>query len=62
VKLDRDLIFAGVADEEVGCDYGSGWLVDNHAELVRGEYAIGEGGGFNLRLGPKVFYTVQVAE
>ncbi len=62
VRLQRDLIFAGVADEEAGCEYGSGWLVDNHPDLVRAEYAIGEGGGFNIALAGKRFFTVQVAE
>jgi len=61
-KLDRDVIFAGVADEEAGCEFGSGWLCDHHPDLVRAEYAIGEGGGFNLNLGGKRFFTVQVAE
>lgn len=58
----RDLIFAGVADEEAGCAQGSLWLVDTHPELVRAEFALGEGGGFNLRLGSKNYFTVQVAE
>lgn len=62
VRLERDIIFAGVADEEAGCRYGSLWLVDNHPELVRAEYALGEGGGFNIHLGGKPFFTVQVAE
>ena len=47
VKPKRDLIFAGVADEEAGCRYGSLWLCENHTDLVRSEFAIGEGGGFN---------------
>lgn len=62
VRLSRDLIFAGVADEEAGCRMGSLWLVAEHPELVRAEYAIGEGGGFNIRLGGSEFFTVQVAE
>lgn len=62
VRLERDVIFAGVADEEAGCAFGSGWLCEHHPELVRAEYALGEGGGFNLELGDKRFFTVQVAE
>jgi len=58
----RDLIFAGVADEEAGCRRGSLWLCDNHPELVRSEFAIGEGGGFNLQVAGQSFFTVQVAE
>ena len=62
IRLKRDLIFAGVADEEAGCEYGSGWLVDHHPDMVRAEYAIGEGGGFNIALAGKRFFTIQVAE
>jgi acetylornithine deacetylase/succinyl-diaminopimelate desuccinylase-like protein len=62
VALDRDVVFAAVADEEAGCEHGSKWLVDNHVELVRAEYAIGESGGFSLHLGTTTFYPIQVAE
>jgi acetylornithine deacetylase/succinyl-diaminopimelate desuccinylase-like protein len=62
VELARDVIFAAVADEEAGCDYGSRWLVDNHAELVEAEFALGEVGGFSLHLGKSTYYPVQVAE
>ncbi len=62
VKLTRDVIFAAVADEEAGCDQGSRWLVENHPELVRAEYALGEVGGFSLHLGKASYYPVQVAE
>jgi len=62
VRPQRDLIFAGVADEEAGCRHGSLWLCDNHTDLVRSEFAIGEGGGFNIQVAGKSFFTVQVAE
>lgn len=61
-KLKRDLIFAGVADEEAGCEHGSIWLARHHPEKVRAEYAISEIGGFTLHSGGKRFYPVQVAE
>jgi len=60
--LDRDIIFAGVADEEAGCDLGSRFLVENHRQLVEAEYAIGESGGFSLHLGDTTFFPIQVAE
>ncbi len=62
VKPKRDLIFAAVADEEAGCRLGSLWLADEHPELIRSEFAIGEGGGFNIQVAGKTFYTVEVAE
>jgi acetylornithine deacetylase/succinyl-diaminopimelate desuccinylase-like protein len=60
--LARDVIFAAVADEEVGCDHGSRFLVEQHRAKVLAEYAIGESGGFSLHLGDTTFYPVQVAE
>jgi acetylornithine deacetylase/succinyl-diaminopimelate desuccinylase-like protein len=61
-KLSRDVIFAAVADEEAGCEYGSKLLVAEHRSKVEAEYAIGESGGFSLHLGDTTFYPVQVAE
>ena len=61
-QLSRDVIFAAVADEEVGCDYGSKFLVEQHRAKVEAEYAIGEVGGFSLHVGDTTFYPVQVAE
>jgi acetylornithine deacetylase/succinyl-diaminopimelate desuccinylase-like protein len=60
--LSRDVIFAAVADEEAGCEYGSQFLVENHRSKVEAEFAIGESGGFSLHLGDTTFYPVQVAE
>ena len=61
-KLERDVIFAAVADEEAGCDLGSRFLVEQHRAKVEAEYAIGESGGFSLHLGSSTFYPIQVAE
>jgi acetylornithine deacetylase/succinyl-diaminopimelate desuccinylase-like protein len=61
-ELARDVIFAAVADEEMGCEFGSQWLAENHPDLVRAEYAIGESGGFSLHIGTATFYPIQVAE
>ncbi len=58
----RDLIFAGVADEEAGCHHGSLYLVDKHPDLVRAEYVLNEVGGFTLHMGDSRFYPIQVAE
>ncbi|MCC6624276.1 MAG: M20/M25/M40 family metallo-hydrolase [Deltaproteobacteria bacterium] len=62
VPLARDVIFAGVADEEAGCDLGSKWLVDHHPELVRAEYALGEAGGFTVHLNGQQLYPIGIAE
>jgi acetylornithine deacetylase/succinyl-diaminopimelate desuccinylase-like protein len=62
VKLTRDVIFAGVADEEAGCDFGSKFLVDHHPELVKAEFALGEAGAFTVHLDGQAIYPIQVAE
>ncbi|HKQ67934.1 MAG TPA: M20/M25/M40 family metallo-hydrolase [Polyangiaceae bacterium] len=62
VRLARDVIFAAVADEETGSSAGAHFLVSEHPELVRAEYALGEIGGFSMHLMGKVFYPIQVAE
>jgi acetylornithine deacetylase/succinyl-diaminopimelate desuccinylase-like protein len=59
--LERDLIFAAVADEEAGCTYGSKFLVEEHPERVTAEYLLGEVGGFNSYLGDTQFFPIQVA-
>jgi acetylornithine deacetylase/succinyl-diaminopimelate desuccinylase-like protein len=60
--LERDVIFAGVADEEAGCALGSIFLAEEHPDEVRAEYMLGEVGGFSLHLFGRTFYPIQVAE
>jgi acetylornithine deacetylase/succinyl-diaminopimelate desuccinylase-like protein len=61
-ELERDLIFAAVADEEAACNQGSLFLVGDHPEEVRAEYMLGEIGAFSLNLFGRRFYPIQVAE
>lgn len=61
-KHARDIIVAFVADEETGCDLGSKWLVDHHADRVRAEIMLGEVGGFSYDLFGRRLYPVMVAE
>ena len=62
VALERDLIFAAVADEEAGSRHGAQFLVEQHPDLVRAEYVLNEIGAYTLYLGDGVFYPIQVAE
>lgn len=62
LELERDVIFAAVADEEAGCDLGSQFLVDEHPDEVRADYMLGEVGAFSLDLFGRRFYPIQVAE
>jgi acetylornithine deacetylase/succinyl-diaminopimelate desuccinylase-like protein len=57
-----DLVFVATADEEVGAGFGLEWLVENHPDLVRVDYAINEGGGERIILGQMVCYSCGVAE
>jgi len=61
-RLTRDVIFAGVADEEAACTKGSLFLVSEHPERVRAEYTLGEIGAFSQHIFGKTFYPIQVAE
>ncbi len=58
-----DVLLALFADEESGGAHGAKYVVDRHPEVFRGvRYAIGEFGGFPLRVRGRVFYPIQVAE
>ena len=62
LPLKRDVIFAATADEESGGEMGAGWLVENHPDLIRSEFALSEGAGSTLQVGNKRFYGVRTAE
>ena len=62
VQLERDVIFAGVADEEAGSNQGALFLVDKHPDLVRADYVLNEVGGHTLYMGEERFYPIQVSE
>jgi acetylornithine deacetylase/succinyl-diaminopimelate desuccinylase-like protein len=61
--LDRDVIFAAFADEEVSTgEHGAIWMWRAHRDLIDAEFALNEGGGWQSRVGPKRFYLCQVGE
>ena len=62
VTLTRDLIFAAVADEEMGGELGADYLVEHHPESIRAKYALCEIGGFRIDVKGRIYYPVQVAE
>jgi acetylornithine deacetylase/succinyl-diaminopimelate desuccinylase-like protein len=62
IPLKRDLILMANADEETGGRMGAGWMVRNHPDLIRAEYAINEGGATSIVLGNQVFYVCSTAE
>jgi acetylornithine deacetylase/succinyl-diaminopimelate desuccinylase-like protein len=60
----RDIVFAFLADEEAGGEYGAQWLVANRPDLFEGcTEAVGEVGGFSLTLGEdQRVYLIESAE
>lgn len=60
--LTRDVIFAATADEETGGEYGLGWIIEHHPELIRAEFAINEGGRVRIVEGRPLYAAVQTAE
>ncbi len=45
VELKGKLSFVTCADEEAGGAYGFGWMAENHADILKADYAVNEGGG-----------------
>jgi acetylornithine deacetylase/succinyl-diaminopimelate desuccinylase-like protein len=62
VKLKRDVIFAGVADEEAGGLCGAGYLVDHRPELIRSEFCMTEVGGIATPIEDAIIVPVQTAQ
>lgn len=62
IRLRRDVIFAATADEEAGGEAGIGFLVRQHPDLIRAEYALSEGGGTTMYLAGRPVYDIRTAE
>jgi acetylornithine deacetylase/succinyl-diaminopimelate desuccinylase-like protein len=60
--LSRDVVFVANADEEAGGDFGMGWLLEHHPELVRAEFALNEGGRTRVVAGKPLYVAVQNTE
>lgn len=57
-----DLVFAAVADEEVGEDFGLAWLCREHPDAVRTDYCVNEGGGDRVLVEGRPVYLCSTAE
>ena len=62
VTLARDVIFLATSDEEAGGEWGIGWLLANHPESIRAEFALNEGGRTRIVEGKPLYVAVQSAE
>jgi len=61
-KLSRDVIFVANSDEEQDGVWGMGWLIKNHPELIRAEFALNEGGRTRIVGGKRLYVAVQNTE
>ena len=63
VGLSRDLIFAGVADEERSdSEYGAKHLVEKRPELIEADIVFNEAGGFSMHIDGRETFPIQFAE
>ncbi|MFL5577947.1 MAG: M20/M25/M40 family metallo-hydrolase [Gemmatimonadaceae bacterium] len=60
--LSRDVVMVANSDEEAGGDFGMGWLIEHHPELVRAEFALNEGGRTRVVRGAPLYVAVQNTE
>ena len=60
--LARDVVFLATSDEEAGGEWGMGWLVKHHPELLDAEFALNEGGRTRIIDGGQKYLAVQSAE
>ncbi len=61
-SLSRDVIFVANSDEEAGGDFGMGWLIKNHPDLIKAEFALNEGGRTRIVNGKRLYVAVQNTE
>jgi acetylornithine deacetylase/succinyl-diaminopimelate desuccinylase-like protein len=57
-----DVVFVAAADEEVGAGYGLEWLVQEHPDVVRGDFSVNEGAGERVQLAGRPVYLCATAE
>jgi acetylornithine deacetylase/succinyl-diaminopimelate desuccinylase-like protein len=61
--LKRDLIYLAVSDEEMGAEFGTGWMVENQWDLLQPEFVWDEGAfGLEGMFGIDATFFVAVAE
>lgn len=60
--LSRDVVFIATSDEEAGGEWGMGWLVAHHPQLLDAEFALNEGGRTRIIEGGRTYLAVQSAE
>jgi len=61
-ELTRDVVFVATSDEEAGGTIGTEWLIEQHPELIRAEFALNEGGRVRVVNGKPLYAAIQCAE
>ena len=61
-ELSRDVVFVANSDEETGGEFGMGWLIEHHPELVGAEFALNEGGRMRVVGGRLLYAAIQTTE
>lgn len=62
IALARDVIFLATSDEETGGDWGLGWIVAHHPELIRADFALNEGGRARIVGNGGLYLAIQTSE
>jgi acetylornithine deacetylase/succinyl-diaminopimelate desuccinylase-like protein len=57
-----ELLLVLTADEEVGGGLGAHWLCEQHADKVRADFIVNEGGGELIEIGGRRLFTLAVGE
>jgi acetylornithine deacetylase/succinyl-diaminopimelate desuccinylase-like protein len=60
-RLKRDIILMANADEETGGKFGAEWIVDNHFDKIKAEFAMNEG-GFGMTMKGRTMFLCANAE
>jgi len=61
-ELTRDVVLVATSDEEAGGTIGTEWLIEQHPELMRAEFALNEGGRIRVIDGKPLYAAIQCAE
>ena len=60
--LSRDVLLVATSDEEAGGQWGIGWIIEHHPQLIQAEFALNEGGRTRVVNGRPLYVAVQTAE